>query len=612
MKKKIIIISSIFSAVFSLTGIYVIITIASATSTLDNLIKLHQVEILREHLLIEIKNVQADLSLKNTRHARGIDTIKTDVRNMGRVASVCTTCHHSPDVLQRLKEMQDKVKQYQKAMNKVITLSAGQPRLQEEEDNAFSVGEDLSSKVNGMIALTSARLEEKTSENLWKIKSTKLLLYLLVGAGPFVVIGFAFILAQSLTKPVNILLEATRRIKEGALDYKIGGLKNEFGEVAKSFNDMALSLKEHLQRIEESEKRYRMLFESAADAIFLLEAEPPDAGKIVAANRASAEMHGYTVEELLTLNMRDLDAPDAVNGAEDRIDRMLKGEWIKAEINHVKKDGTIFPIEMSAGLLDLSGQKKYILAFDRDISDRKQAERMLQRTEQLKMCGELAAGLAHEIKNPLAGIKASMELLFKDLKVGEPDRTILLKAIEDTIHIESFMKQMLSFARPPAPQFIMVDVNAVIDSTVAFSLRHPSFSSDGKTVIVKKNLFEQIPKTMADPLKLQQVFMNLLLNAADAMPAGGTITVQTVYDETSNTIQVTVSDTGKGLSENVLGKIFEPFFTTKPKGTGLGMAIVKRLIEQHGGNIAVQSSPGKGTTIIFSLPVREMEEGKTA
>ncbi len=612
MKKKIIIISSVFSAVFFLSGIYVIITIASATSTLDNLIKLHQVEILREHLLIEIKKVQADLSLKNTRHARGIDTIVTDVRDMEHVASVCTMCHHSPDILQRLKEMQDKVNRYQEAMSKVITLSANEQRLQEEEDDAFNIGEDLLNTVNGMIALTSAKLEEKTTANLWKIKSTKLILYLLVGTGPFVVIGFAFVLVQSLTKPVNTLLEATRRIKEGALDYKIGGLRHEFGEVAESFNDMAHSLKEHMQRIEESEKRYRMLFESAADAIFILEAEGPDAGKIVAANRASAEMHGYTVDELLRLNIRDLDTPAAGKEVAGRIGRILKGEWIKAEIDHVRKDGTIFPVEISAGLLDLSNHKKYILAFDRNISERKQSERMLQRTEQMKMCGELAAGLAHEIKNPLAGIKASMELLFKDLNVGETDRTILLKAIEDTIRIESFMKEMLNFARPPAPQFTMVDVNAIIDSTVAFSLRHPSFSSDGKAVTIKKNLFEQMPKTMADPLKLQQVFLNLLLNAADAMPEGGTITLQTVYEGPSNTIWITVSDTGKGFADTVLTKIFEPFFTTKPKGTGLGLAIVKRLVEQHGGSVAVESCPGKGTSIIMSLPVRETGEEKTA
>src|SRR5208283_369186 len=314
MKKKIIIISGIFSAVFLLSGIYVIITIASAISTMDNLIKLHQVEILREHLLIEIRKVQADLSLQNTRHAREIDPVEADVRNMENVASVCTMCHHSPDVLERLKKMQTKVGLFGEAMTKVLKVNANEQRQRAEEDNAFSIGEDLLKDVSGMIALTSAKLEEKTSANLWKEKSTKLVLYMLVGIGPFVVTGFAFILMKSLTKPVNTLLEATRRIKEGALDYKVLGLKDEFGEVAESFNDMALALKEHVGRIAESEKRYRMLFESAADAIFLLEAEGPDSGRIIAANRAAAEMHGYTVDELLTLNIRDLDAPGGREG----------------------------------------------------------------------------------------------------------------------------------------------------------------------------------------------------------------------------------------------------------------------------------------------------------
>ncbi|HXW68634.1 MAG TPA: ATP-binding protein, partial [Dissulfurispiraceae bacterium] len=603
-----------FSAVCLFSGIYVIITVASATSTMDNLIKLHQVEILREHLLIEIKKVQADLSLQNTRHSRGIGPVEADVRNMENVASVCTMCHHSPDVLQRLKKMQEKVGLFREAMSKVLKLNADEQIQRAEEDNAFSIGEDLVNDVSGMIALTSANLEEKTSANLWKIKSTKLLLFMLVGIGPFVVIGFGFILMKSLTKPVNTLLEATRRIREGALDYKIVGLTDEFGEVAESFNDMAHALKEHMRRIAESEKQYRMLFESAADAIFLLEAEGPDSGRIIAANRAAAEMHGYTVDELLTLNIRDLDAPVVGEGDKGRLSkgRILKGEWIKVELNHRRKDGTLFPVEVSAGLLVLAADKKYILVFDRDISERKQAERLLQRTEQLKMCGELAAGLAHEIKNPLAGIKASMELLFKDLNVHEPDRTILLKAIEDTVRIESFMKEMLKFARPPAPQFTMVDVNAIIDSTVAFALRHPSFSSNGKVVTIKKDLSEQMPKTMADPLKLQQVFLNLFLNAADAMPEGGTITLQTVYDVPSNTIWITVSDTGKGFAGTEMSKIFEPFFTTKPKGTGLGLPIVKRLVEQHGGSVSVESSPGKGTSIIMSMPVRESGEGKTA
>ncbi len=128
----------------------------------------------------------------------------------------------------------------------------------------------------------------------------------------------------------------------------------------------------------ESENRYRMLFERAGDAIFILEAEGEKAGQIVAANQVAAEMHGYTVDELLTLNITDLDTPDNAREAPRRIRRALEGEWIKAEITHRKKDGTLFPVEISAGLLEL-GKRKYILAFDRDITERKRYEEERER-----------------------------------------------------------------------------------------------------------------------------------------------------------------------------------------------------------------------------------------
>jgi PAS domain S-box-containing protein len=127
------------------------------------------------------------------------------------------------------------------------------------------------------------------------------------------------------------------------------------------------------RELSDSEKRYRMLFESAGDAIFILDAEGGETGRIMAANRAAAEMHGYSVDELLSMRITDLDAPDAGREVPSRIRRMLKGEWIKAEITHMKKDGTMFPVEINAGLLEL-GNHKYVLAFDRDITVRKLAE----------------------------------------------------------------------------------------------------------------------------------------------------------------------------------------------------------------------------------------------
>jgi two-component system sensor histidine kinase AtoS len=172
-------------------------------------------------------------------------------------------------------------------------------------------------------------------------------------------------------------LEATRRLTAGDLDHKIKGMTDEFGEVAASFNKMSDSLKEHMHKIEESERRYRTLFESAGDAIFIVEAEGEEPGKIVDANPAAAEMHGYTVDELLELNLiKDLNTPDAAKDAPDRVRRMFDGEWIQAEITHRKKDGTVFPVGISAGLLEYMDHK-YILAVDRDISERKEMEDLI-------------------------------------------------------------------------------------------------------------------------------------------------------------------------------------------------------------------------------------------
>ncbi len=163
------------------------------------------------------------------------------------------------------------------------------------------------------------------------------------------------------------------------------------------------------EKLEESENRYRMLFESAGDAIFIFEAEGENTGKIVSANQSAAEMHEYTVDELLELKITDLDTPDAAEDAPDRIRRILDGEWIKAGITHRKKDGTVFPVEISAGLLEVRGHK-YILAFDRDITKRKQAEKMLQSAhDNLEERVEKRTKMLQETKQNLKAHTAKLE-----------------------------------------------------------------------------------------------------------------------------------------------------------------------------------------------------------
>ena len=605
MKKKIILIMCIFSLIFFVGGIYIIITVERSTSKLDSLITLHQVGILREQLLLSIKRAQSDITLKNTRYSKGMDATVTDVINMMKAADSCFDCHHSESVTAKLIDLHAQLDRYTEAMSRVLTIVASPERHMEEEDAAFKIGEELMAQVNKIIEISSSNVEKKTLSATDEITFTKRILFVLIGVGPFLATGLTYIFIKSFTKPVYILLHAIRKIKSGDLDVRIEGLTEEFGEVADAFNNMTTSLKEQMDRIEESERRYRIMFESAKDAIFIIAAEGPEPGKIVAANQAAADMHGFSVDELTTMNIGDLDAPEEAGRVPDRIAQILEGKWIKAEINHRRRDGAVFPVEVSAGLIEL-GSQKYIFAYDRDISERKQAEEALQRSEQMRIVGELAAGLAHEIKNPLAGIKVSIDVMIRELPLSPEDREVFIGAENELKMIESLIKSLLNFAKPPKPQFAAVDINRLLDTIMALSLKNPLFSS----ILVKKEFEEGLPEIMADSMQLQQVFLNLLLNAGESMTDGGILTVKTSSEQGSDFVHVAISDTGKGIPEEAIQKIFNPFFTTKPKGTGLGLAITRRLVEQHGGKIRATNNADGGASFIVSLPLGKPAEAQ--
>jgi PAS domain S-box-containing protein len=736
MKKKIFTALGLVCILFISGGVYIVRTIQDATSELGYLIKLHQVEILREHLLIQIKNVQSDLYLIGTRYDKNPDEILANVDNLKRVSVTCFDCHHRTQVVKRLEVLNSGVESFGGSIGRILSSKDNHARWMQEGDTAFQTSQQLVAQVNDMVHMASSRLGDKTEASLAEIGHSEHTVNTLVVITLLVAAGFCFFVIGEFTKPVKVLLKATRKLQEGDLDYRIEGLKNEFGEVATSFNAMSASLKQNILNIRENERRYRTLFESAGDAIFIIEVDGENAGNIVDANQAAADMHGYSIEELLQLNLiKDLDAPEDAEVAPARIRRILEGEWIKAELNHRKKDGTVFPVEISAGLIEYMGHR-YILAIDRDISVRKKMEQMvlqskqewedtfntitdmitihdrdfriirankaaeqvlnlpfledteakcyqyyhgkdsppedcpscecyrtekpgsfemyephldrfleiramprfdsenqmiglihvirditerkrveeaLQRTEQLKMVGEWAAGLAHEIKNPLAGIKGSVEVLLQEPGISDEDRSIVVKAVDEIKRIELLIKSLLNFAKPPQLQLMSTDINDLLDKTISFSLKHPLLSSNSATPIkVLRNFDTRLPLTMADPMQLQQVFLNLMFNAIEAMPDGGSLAVKTSYDSTLNSIQIAIADTGKGIEKFALDQIFQPFFTTKSKGSGLGLAISRRLVEEHGGDIYVESSPNRGTVVNISLHVLQKIKEKTA
>ncbi len=216
----------------------------------------------------------------------------------------------------------------------------------------------------------------------------------------------------------------------------------------------------------------------------------------------------------------------------------------------------------------------------------------------------MAGSLVHEIKNPLASIKGSMQVLVEETGIPEEDRIILSKVADEVKRIEALMKNLLDFARPPRPQLLPVDMNSVLDSTLALCFpRSSNGSKSSKTFTVKRDLDRDLPGTMADPVQMQQVLLNLLINASEAMPQGGEVLARTSANGAGREIEIEIADTGKGIAPEMKQKIFEPFFTTKHKGTGLGLAISKRLVEMHGGTLSVEGKETGGSCFRVLLPV---------
>jgi len=476
MKRKIVLGLAIYSVVFSLAGVYVIRTIRTATTDLDRLITLHQVEILREHYLLQIRKVQSDLTLMETPHERSFDTVVKNVMNMGRIIDTCFDCHHSARGTERLDALKRQTETYKESLSRVLTVRANADRRAGEEDSAFRIGEELIGQVQDMIALTTSRLGENTQKAMNRIERTKYILYGLVAVGPLAsaVLGFVFILG--LTLPVKVLVESTRKLKSGDLDHRVAELNDEFGELGRSFNEMASSLKEQMKK--------------------------------------------------------------------------------------------------------------------------------MQRTEQMVVVGELAAGLAHEIKNPMAGIKVAMSVLSEESYISTEDKSVLQKVVAEITQLEGLMRNFLNFAKPQKPRLETVNVNQVLNTTLTFHMKHHAIGAGGLGKIETVKEFGELPPTLADPTQLQQVFLNLFLNALHAMPRGGELGVRTRLDGDGKTIRIEFSDTGSGIREDLIGKVFQPFFTTKPKGTGLGLAISKQMIEQHDGTIDVANRPSGGVMFTIRIPVK--------
>ncbi len=233
--------------------------------------------------------------------------------------------------------------------------------------------------------------------------------------------------------------------------------------------------------------------------------------------------------------------------------------------------------------------------------DRYHYEQM-KRADRLASIGEMAAGIAHEIKNPLAGIAGVIQVLKKEPAIGDQKRAVLEEVLSQVERMDKAVRNLLSFARPPEPKMTLVDVNELIGKLLDFLA--PQFAKH--SIVAERKLTPGMPWLTLDPDLMQQALINIALNAVQSMPEGGTFTVETKparpVEEGTGSVGLVFADTGKGISPENLSRIFSPFFTTRQQGTGLGLSITQRIIEQHGGEINVESSSGEGTSFTISFP----------
>jgi two-component system NtrC family sensor kinase len=390
-------------------------------------------------------------------------------------------------------------------------------------------------------------------------------------------------------------------------------IKNEKGEVV-GYQGINLDISER-KRIEnqlrEANEFFMNLIESSVDGIIAADMK----GNIFIFNKGAEALTGYKAEEVIgKLHITKIYR----EGVAKEIMKKLRsqeyggvGKFIPTQMNAVNKFGEEIPMQLSAALIyNGSGQEIASVGIFTDLRPRLNMEKKLQEThlqlvssEKMASLGKLAAGIAHEINNPLGGILIYSSLMIEALPEEDPRRGDLVRIVQEAGRCKEIVKSLLEFARQTEPKMEPTDVNRAISDGLFFLVNQALFHN----IRIVKKLDSFLPFVRGNASQLKQVFTNIVVNAAEAMHGNGALTITTSCSSDRKTVFVEFADTGEGIPAENLTRIFDPFFTTKEvgKGTGLGLATSYGIIEDHGGKIGVESQVGEGTAFTIELPVHQ-------
>jgi PAS domain S-box-containing protein len=421
-------------------------------------------------------------------------------------------------------------------------------------------------------------------------------------------IGFAgaVVYARRITQPLKDLVRGTVFVSKGDLDHKIDvKTGDEIEELARNFTHMVEEVRVHRKELEgqlheiSALRRYQEnILQSMTSGLIAIDLT----GKITTVNQSGLNILSIGEDQLLGTFVSVLPRPWDVLGRVF-LETLEEGQGSRNRELRIEKDGKNLWIMITTTLLiEEDNEKLGVLGVFQDITDLRDLQERMKEADRMAALGRLSASLAHEIKNPLSAIKTFVQLVPKKF-----DSPVFREKLNATVpreleRINRLIDNLLQLTRKPRLKLTSVDLNEIV--VQALELYHEEMEKNN--VEFDATLKERMPRIQADAELLHRVFSNILLNAIQAMPQGGKLNIstqRTSLADKNGALQVAVQDTGFGMDEETVRRLFDPFFTTKEKGTGLGMANAKKIVEEHRGRIDVRSGPGKGTLVRVTFPV---------
>ena len=344
----------------------------------------------------------------------------------------------------------------------------------------------------------------------------------------------------------------------------------------------------------DSAERWRALIESAVDGIVVIDGR----GRIEAFNRSAERLFGYREADVVGHNVSML-MPSPYRDEHDGYLARYHASGVPhiigvgREVEGRHQDGTIFPIHLSVGEMHVDGARKFT-GILHDLRPRLRLEERLREQATMARLGEMAAVVAHEVKNPLAAIRGAIQVLSARMPAGSGDADVAGQVVERIDGLAALVDDLLVFARPPQPKPARVDLMALVASAAEWLARDPALAG------VRFTCHGERGEVIADPEQLRIVVGNLLVNSAQAMQGRGDVDVSVVQD--AGVTRLRIRDHGPGVPPEILPKVFTPFFTTKARGSGLGLPTARQLVEAQGGTIELACPDGGGTVVTVTLP----------